>query len=677
MGQEQSLPFTTSNNSYLRASDKQKLVTPHIFNADHVELMTHSRSTPNMLPSSIGASASMMLMGNIGNASIDTNSFRLTCRQLLDIIKPSSGGILEGFTTTVKNIEEIMKLYDQIITNYSKQTTQLQYTMNGKNNNNLLLGASSSSSSMTNSENRHAFDMMTDAISTHILQTKNQLEELVELNEQNARRSLKRNSVSSASAMFASTNNLQAAGYDWSNLDNKQRYFEIKDEIEILTSHHLEEIEAFKQLASVIHNAELQGLDYSHPSTQAQLDITHVLDEFGAEYWKTNFGGNVFSVDKECFLDVLDTYFQDLRNRKTWVEEINDIIDPTCDSIVSIIDFRTVLKWFGPFSSFFFNPIDAFLQMKHFWGSLTSIEAQELLDKCEPGTFIVRFCETEPGSFYASVVEDNGDNFGYFDSLLTSDNKQTFHYLVRRKKDEREGKMYFVLIDSDVEHKHENIDSLFKQYHLTFRIPYLDDTKKEEIAKKKKGQEELDFVAFMKTQKTKMHIQDDDDDDDDGGFTTFKGRLPSKKKQQTSSAASKINLLTSPSISITSKITSNSAGTATNNSDNKLSKMDVLPNITVSNSSGTTALTSATTISQKIDESTTTTTTNTMTMLSATTDSQNVLDTKKSLSKLLVNVAKDHEEDSAASLVTVSPTTQSTSSVDPLLQDKDTTSSDQ
>lgn len=222
MGQEQSLPFTTSNNSYLRASDKQKLVTPHIFNADHVELMTHSRSTPNMLPSSIGASASMMLMGNIGNASIDTNSFRLTCRQLLDIIKPLSGGILEGFTTTVKNIEEIMKLYDQIITNYSKQTTQLQYTMNGKNNNNLLLGASSSSSSMTNSENRHAFDMMTDAISTHILQTKNQLEELVELNEQNARRSLKRNSVSSASAMFASTNNLQAAGYDWSNLDNKQ-----------------------------------------------------------------------------------------------------------------------------------------------------------------------------------------------------------------------------------------------------------------------------------------------------------------------------------------------------------------------------------------------------------------------------------------------------------------------
>ncbi|KAG2381423.1 hypothetical protein C9374_006412 [Naegleria lovaniensis] len=631
MGQEQSLPITSSTN-YPRGG-----VTPHIFNADHVELLSHSRSTPNILPSSVGASASMMLMGNIGNASIDTNSFRLTCRQLLDIIKPSSGGILEGFTTTVKNIEEIMKLYDQIITNYSKQTTQLQYTMAGKNNNNLLLGASTSN--FSNSGNRHAFDMMTDAISSHILKTKSQLEELVELNEQHARRSLKRtNSMTSTTSLFASTNNLQAAGYDWSNLDNKQRYFEIKDEIEILTSHHLEEIEAFKQLASVIHNAELQGLDYSHPLTQAQLDITHVLDEFGAEYWKTNFGGNVFSVDKECFLDVLDTYFQDLRNRKTWVEEINDIIDPTHDSIVSIIDFRTVLKWFGPFTSFFFNPIDAFLQMKHFWGSLTSIEAQELLDKCEPGTFIVRFCETEPGSFYASVVEDNGDNFGYFDSLLTSGNKQTFHYLVRRKKDEREGKMYFVLIDSDMEYKHENIDSLFKQYHLTFRIPYQDDSKKEEIAKTKKGEDELDFVAFMKTQKTKINMQDDDDDDD-GGFTTFKGRIPSKKKQtaSSSSAASKINLLT-PSISITSKTTSAVATAATTNSDKPSLKTDAFPNVTASVSS---------------------------------TDSQNV-DSKKPLSKLLVNVAKVHEDQQvdSATLVTVSPVPiQSTSSVDRLLQD--------
>jgi len=322
-------------------------------------------------------------------------------------------------------------------------------------------------------------------------------------------------------------------------LTTVKRYFEIRDEAEIILSHSLEEILSYKEIASKLHKAELQGLDYSHPSTKSQLDITYILDEFGSEYWKSNFGGNIFSVDKECFLDVLDTYFQDLRNRKTWVDEITQIIDPTSDGIVSLTDFRTVLKWFGPFTSFFFNPIDTFLQTKHFWGSLSSIEAQELLDKQDAGTYVIRFCETEPGAFHVSCVEDNTDDgLSFFDTTNTilQNNRQTYHYLVRRKKDEKEGKLFFVLTDSDIDYRHETIESLLKQYHLTFKFPFQDETKKEEHVKKKKGEDEVDFVSFVRSQVNLSGIGDDEDNEP--GFVQFRGRSTEKKKKETKGAAS-------------------------------------------------------------------------------------------------------------------------------------------
>ena len=214
MGQEQS----AVNTPQARFGDKQKLVTNSFFATDSIELITSSRGTPFVT----GGSAAMMLMGNIGgNNAIDASTFKLNCFQLLEIIKPSTGGVLEGFSAIVKNLEEIIKLYDLITTSYSKQTTQLQFVMSGNNNNNLLLGSSTKTSS---SAKRPAFDMMTDAITSHVLRTKDLMEELVEMSEHHARRSLKRNSVTSmnsASSMY----NIQAAGYDWSNLDNKQVSF--------------------------------------------------------------------------------------------------------------------------------------------------------------------------------------------------------------------------------------------------------------------------------------------------------------------------------------------------------------------------------------------------------------------------------------------------------------------
>src|SRR3989338_8476302 len=152
MGQEQS-------------SDKQQLVTTTQFNmkqASHglVELLPYNKQSGMIT----GGSASMLIAGNAG--TIDTNMFRITCKNLLSIVKPPSG-VLEGFTTPVKNIEEILKLYDDISSNFSKQTTQILYSLSGTPNNNILLGAKN-----TVTGYKQAFEVMTENILNHFQKTK-------------------------------------------------------------------------------------------------------------------------------------------------------------------------------------------------------------------------------------------------------------------------------------------------------------------------------------------------------------------------------------------------------------------------------------------------------------------------------------------------------------------------
>lgn len=208
MGQEQS-------------SDKQQLVTNlpgthfNMSQASHglVELLPYNKQSGMIL----GGSASLLISGNAGAGTIDTNMFRITCNNLLSIIKPPSG-VLEGFTIPVKNIEEIVKYYDDISNNFSKQNTQILFSLTGKNNNNILLGARS-----TVSGYKQAFDVMTENIINHLQQTKKNLEDLVAISEANARRSLKRSSSVTGTMSNSSSNaNLSSMGYDWSNIDNKQ-----------------------------------------------------------------------------------------------------------------------------------------------------------------------------------------------------------------------------------------------------------------------------------------------------------------------------------------------------------------------------------------------------------------------------------------------------------------------
>jgi len=219
MGQEQSNDGDKQNLVTNSASRFNLSLPSHTENGS-TELLSigGGRTVANLVT---GGSASMVISGNIGN--IDTNTFRIACRQLLEVIKPSNGTTIEGFANVAKNTEEIIKLYDDISTHYKKQMTQLLFTLSGRNNNNILLGTSSTSSS---ANYKPAFNEMVEGIRSRVTRTKAKMDELVAVTESNARRSLKRsNSFGGSSSSLPSpmsSANLQSLGqFDWSTVDNK------------------------------------------------------------------------------------------------------------------------------------------------------------------------------------------------------------------------------------------------------------------------------------------------------------------------------------------------------------------------------------------------------------------------------------------------------------------------
>lgn len=300
---------------------------------------------------------------------------------------------------------------------------------------------------------------------------------------------------------------------------NSQKYFAIRDEIEILLTFHLEEIRGYRDIVEKLKQSESKG-------EIVEVSVISILlpDEFGAGFWKNKCGENVFSMKKNDFLDIIDLFFQQLKDRvkKIWVDDFSYIIDPTCDNVVSIVDFKHVLQWFGPFGTNFFVPIDNFLNMKHFWGSISAMEAQMLLDSADPGSFLIRFSGTEAGSFAISVIEqESNDNLSVGDEATHY--KQTLHFQLSRKRDD--SKMYFILCESDMDHKFETVDSLLKHYRLTFKYPFVNDSLK---LKAIEPEEETDFFGFIKSNPQLNRI---DAAEDDTNFIEYRGRIPPTLKE--------------------------------------------------------------------------------------------------------------------------------------------------
>jgi hypothetical protein len=138
-------------------------------------------------------------------------------------------------------------------------------------------------------------------------------------------------------------------------------------------------------------------------------------------------------------------------------EFVEELLDPTGDDFVTVNDFKIFLSWFGPFKKSVENA-NHVLSYTFFFGAMTSLEAQHLLDNKPIGTFLLRFNEKDFGNFVISCVEEDQDE------------QHTLHFKVFRKGDR------FYLLESEMEHT--TIQDLLDAYPLTYRTPYKDETHK-------------------------------------------------------------------------------------------------------------------------------------------------------------------------------------------------------
>jgi hypothetical protein len=344
-------------------------------------------------------------------------------------------------------------------------------------------------------------------------------------------------------------------------------YYLIKEECTIMLEHHYEQFKLYRKYLTDCKNhaqnlkqapEDLSLEDFMKMANKQDFDVATYFgnDKDAQIFWARYYGPKIFSVKKEEFLKNYKTQLEENEQRKakrrqsykqsittgstgsmdmsafgfTWVPEFEVLMDPTCDGYVSVADFKSFLGWFGPMETSCQNA-DALLNSPFFWGSLTSLDAQALLDREETGTFLVRFNESKPGSFYITCVEEqtdengfNGNGGGQMTYMGEDEISQAIHFKVNKEKEKN-----FWLSGSDK--GHTTIQSLLNQYELTFKIPFNQEKLKYKAItdfrikdEEEEDDEDLGFHAFLRKTAYKglnrpLLLQD-------LNFATFRGRIP-------------------------------------------------------------------------------------------------------------------------------------------------------
>lgn len=129
-------------------------------------------------------------------------------------------------------------------------------------------------------------------------------------------------------------------------------YFAIRDEAEIILHLHLSGITMYKKYLTdqrimlerekkrQKQNKRNRGRSIPLLSLK-QVDLTQNIkdDKLAKDFWKDKVGIDVFSVAKDAFIAGLKEQFKD----KEWLPELDVLIDPTSDGVVTISDFITFL----------------------------------------------------------------------------------------------------------------------------------------------------------------------------------------------------------------------------------------------------------------------------------------------------------------------------------------------
>jgi len=134
-----------------------------------------------------------------------------------------------------------------------------------------------------------------------------------------------------------------------------------------------------------------------------KLDL--ISDTQGRLFWTKYIGEKMLFSPWKKLITSLATHLE-LTIPEQTERDISTYLDFTRDGIVSVYEFSTFLKWFGPLHGCITRltePLEAGLLC----GFVPSIEAAKLLQDKTIGSYLIRFSKTEPSAFAVTFVDSS------------------------------------------------------------------------------------------------------------------------------------------------------------------------------------------------------------------------------------------------------------------------------
>jgi len=176
-----------------------------------------------------------------------------------------------------------------------------------------------------------------------------------------------------------------------------------------------------------------------------------IEDQDGKALWSELFGLEAFMVEWDAFMIGLKKVVTDVKPDEEIVLQF--ILDSAGTGYINQHKFSEFLKGFGPVQDCVKN-VRSICSSKWCYGFLTRNETEQLLRDQAPGTFLIRFSSSVPGSFALAFVQAN---------------KQFFHILINSMKP-----LGFQVQEQESQSARtfQNLHELVDYYSIFLQVPF-------------------------------------------------------------------------------------------------------------------------------------------------------------------------------------------------------------
>lgn len=139
--------------------------------------------------------------------------------------------------------------------------------------------------------------------------------------------------------------------------------------------------------------------------TKVEMQTECIKDVDGRNMWETAFNQTLM-VEWPEFIAVLRKHIAISEDAE---KQLRYVLDNSNTGAVSMYKFADFLAGLGPMN-LCVEKVQAILNADWFHGFLSSVEAERLLERQVPGTFLIRFSKSKPGSFAIAYVDSQNKN---------------------------------------------------------------------------------------------------------------------------------------------------------------------------------------------------------------------------------------------------------------------------